>query len=369
MKQLEIDKPSSDPTRPTVRTPQSSKEGSKDRQAALSEEYSAIASAIGLIDRSFLTKVRLVGADALDLLQRISTNDLRSLEPGFGVQTVFTTEKGKVIDIGNLYRLRDSSIVLICHAPAERVVAWIQKFIIMEEVTLTDVTSVFSLYSVFGPQSEKALGLIGANHYGIQQPATVIEPKTEAYELIIGEAEPLSPGLDILVPVSSARALWKVLVDASARIGLMPCSLESLEIHRVERGFPAYGKELTEEVNPLEAGLQEFVSFTKGCYIGQEVMARLDTYKKLHKRLMGVVLFERAGTPAPGALVFAKGETIGRITSAVDSILLGRKIALAYIRSAWATANNRVEVNSPSGSIEGRLVNLPFHSSRNEPHV
>jgi glycine cleavage system aminomethyltransferase T len=75
-----------------------------------------------------------------------------------------------------------------------------------------------------------------------------------------------------------------------------------------------------------------------------------------------VVVVEGAGTPAPGALVSVRGETIGRITSAVDSVLLGRKIALAYVRSPWATADNRVEVDSPSGSIEGRLVNLPFHS-------
>jgi folate-binding protein YgfZ len=358
MKQVEIDKPSSDSARSTVRAPQSS----EDRQATLAEEYSAVASEIELIDRSFLTKVRLVGADALDLLQRISTNDLGNLQPGFGLQTVFTTEKGKVIDIANVYGLRDSSIVIICHAPAERVVRWIQKFIVMEDVTLTDVTSAFSLYSVFGPQAEKALALIGVNQHESQASGTVIETKTEAYELIIGEAEPLSPGLNILVPVSSAGALWKVLVDGGARIGLVPCSLESLEIHRVERGFPVYGKELTEEVNPLEAGLEKFVSFTKGCYIGQEVIARLDTYKKLQKHLMGVVLVERAGTPAPGALVVAKGETIGRITSAVDSILLGRRVALAYIRSAWATADSRVEVNTPSGPVEAQLVNLPFHS-------
>jgi folate-binding protein YgfZ len=362
MTQLKIDKPSSDSSRPTARLPQISNEALTDRQATLTEEHSAIASEVGLIDRSFLTKVRLVGADALDLLSRISTNDLGNLQLGFGVQTVFTTEKGKVIDIVSVYRLRDSSIMLICHAPAEGVVGWLQKFIIMEDVTVTDVTSAFSLYSVFGPRTEKALALIGVNHHELQGSGTIIETKTEANELIIGEAEPLSPGLNILVPVSSAGALWKVLVDAGARIGLVPSSPGSLEIHRVERGFPVYGKELNKEVNPLEAGLQKFVSFTKGCYIGQEVIARLDTYKKLQKHLMGVVLVERAGTPGPGAFIVAKGETIGRITSAVDSILLGRKIALAYIRSAWATADSRVEVNTLSGAVEGQLVNLPFHS-------
>jgi folate-binding protein YgfZ len=362
MKQLEIDKRSPGSHRPTVPVPHSSKEILRKHQSALAEEYSAIASEVGLIDRSFLTKVRLVGADALDLLRRISTNDLGNLQPGFGVQTVFTTEKGKVIDIANVYRLRDSSIMVICHAPPGRVVGWIQKFIIMEDVTLTDVTSAFSLYSTFGRRVEKALALIGVNYHDVEAPAAVVETKTEAYELIIGEAEPVWPGLNILVPVSSAGPLCNAMVDGGAQIGLMSCGLESLEIHRVEHGFPLYGKELTEEVNPLEAGLEKFVSFTKGCYIGQEVIARLDTYKKLQKRLMDVVLVRGAGSPAPGALVVAKGETIGRITSAVDSVLLGREIALANIRSAWATADCRAEVNSPSGPVEGRLVNLPFHS-------
>jgi folate-binding protein YgfZ len=362
MKQLEIDKPSSDSGPPILSTQQSSKEALTEHQATLIKEYSAIAFGVGLIDRSFLTKIRLVGADALDLLQRISTNDLGNLHPGFGVQTVLTTEKGKVIDLANVYRLRDSSIMVICHAPAERVVGWIQKFIIMEEAALTDVTSDLSLYSVFGPRAEKALALIGVNGRDSKAPGVVIETKTNGHELIIGEAEPMLPSLNILLPVSSAGCLWEEMVDRGAEISLVPCSLESLEIHRVEQGFPVYGKELTEEVNPLEARLEKFVSFTKGCYIGQEVIARLDTYKKLQKRLMGVVLVEGAGRPAPGALVLANGETAGRITSAVDSVLLGRKITLAYIRSASAIAGSEVEVNSPSGPVGGRLVNLPFHS-------
>jgi folate-binding protein YgfZ len=362
MKQLETDKPSSDSAQSTVRTLQNSKEALNDHRAALVEEYSAIASEVGLIDRSFLTKVRLVGADALDLLQRISTNDLATLQPGFGLQTVLTTEKGRVIDTATVYRLHDSSIMMICHAPPEMILGWIQKFIIMEDVTLTDVTSAFSLYSVFGPRAKKVVTLIGANGVGLQGNSGLIETNPEAFEVIIGEAEPVSSGLNILVPVPSSDFLWRTMVEGGTPIGLKTCSVESLEICRVEHGVPIYGKELTEEVNPLEAGLEKFVSFTKGCYIGQEVIARLDTYKKLQKRLMGVALVQSAESPAPGSLVAADGETIGRITSLVDSVLLGRKIALGYIRSGWTTVDSRVKVDSPSGAIEGRLVNLPFHS-------
>jgi hypothetical protein len=106
--------------------------------------------------------------------------------------------------------------MVICHAPPGRVVGWIQNFIIMEDVTLADVRSAFSLYPVFGPCVEKALALIGVNGHNFEAHVAVLETKIEAYELIIGEAEPVLTSLNILVPVSSAGPLWKVLVDGGA---------------------------------------------------------------------------------------------------------------------------------------------------------
>jgi folate-binding protein YgfZ len=285
------------------------------------------------------------------------------------LQTVLTTEKGRVIDLANVYRLRDSSIMVICHAPRDRILRWMQKFIIMEDVTLTDETSAYSLYSFFGPLIERVLAVIGGKTLQPHNIGKVTEIKTEGIELIIGAVEPVCTiGVNALVRACDAKGLWKLIFEPGTEIDLKVCSLDSLDIHRVERGFPAYGKELTEEVNPLEAGLERFVSFTKGCYIGQEVIARLDTYDKLKRKLMGLVLTEKASV-MPGASVTSNGETIGRITSVVDSVLVGGKIALAFIRSAWATHDATVEVGSESGPVTAHLIHLPFEARSYEPEL
>ncbi len=151
---------------------------------------------------------------------------------------------------------------------------------------------------------------------GINQPQSrafdsVIEVKVGGTDLVVGVAEPISASnVNILVPVAEAKNLWKRLVDDGARIGLQPCGIDALEIHRIESGFPVYGRELIEDVNPLEAGLERFVSLTKGCYIGQEVIARLDTYKKLQKRLMGLLLGDDSCV-VPGARVSVQERDVG----------------------------------------------------------
>jgi aminomethyltransferase len=165
--------------------------------------------------------------------------------------------------------------------------------------------------------------------------------------------------VNFLVPVDDAEAVWKKLIDGDPPAGVQPCSLGALEIHRIERGFPVYGKELTEDVNPLEAGLERFVSFTKGCYIGQEVIARLDTYKKLQKRLVGLLLDENA-VVRQGARVTAQGNEVGWVTSAAQSPRLNRTIALAYVRSAWAVPNTGLDMATESGAQEAQVVQLPF---------
>ncbi len=126
-------------------------------ELSLTEQYSVLASRVGLVDRSWLTKLKLVGKDSVDLLQRLSTNDLKAFASGSCLHTVLTTEKARVIDLVTLYHLSDSEIILICHAPRERVFSWIERFIIMEDVSLFDMTEAYSMFSLFGPDVEKAL--------------------------------------------------------------------------------------------------------------------------------------------------------------------------------------------------------------------
>lgn len=327
---------------------------------SLSEQYSTLASHVGLVDRSSLTKLKLVGKDSVDLLQRLSRNDLSTVPRGSCVHTILTTERGRVIDLITLYHLSDSVLISICHAPRKRVFSWIERFIVMEDVALEDITSEYSLVSLFGPGLEKILPVIGLNQPLTKIVDSVVETKVGGSQLAVGGAEPVSRfNVIILIPAADAHTLWRKLVEDGSQVGLEPCSINALEVQRIEHGFPVYGRELTEEVNPLEAGLERFLSFTKGCYIGQEVLARLDTYKKLQKRLVGMLLNDKAAV-TQGARVTCQGNNLGWVTSAVDSLLLNRTIALAYIRSAWTAPNTRVDVATKSGIQNAQVVQLPF---------
>lgn len=328
--------------------------------SSLAEQYWVLASHVGLVDRSWLTKLRLLGKDSVDLLQRLSTNDLKVFLPGSCAQTVLTTEKGRVIDFVTLYRLSQSDVILICHAPRERVFNWIEKFIIMEDVNLSDMTEAYSVFSLFGPGVEKVLATVGLNHSEFGVSNSAVEVKVGELELVVGGAEAMAESsANILVPVDDADSIWRKLFDEGPPAGLRALGNDALEIHRVERGFPVHGRELTEDVNPLEAGLERFVSFTKGCYIGQEVIARLDTYKRLQKRLVGL-RFANNCTVRQGARVTVQGNDVGWVTSAAQSLRINRTIALAYVGSAWAVPGKSVEIQTESGMQEAQVVQLPF---------
>jgi folate-binding protein YgfZ len=329
-------------------------------ELSLKRQHGALTSTAGLVDRSGLTKLKLVGKDSVDLLQRLSTNELRSFLQGSCIHTVLTTEKGRVIDLVTLYHLVDSEVILICHAPRERVFSWIDRFIIMEDVSLFDVTEAYMVFSLFGPDTEKVLPIIGINAAHRQRLNSVIEVKVGGMALIVGPAEPIcASAVNILVPIANAGNVWNRLLDDGRRVGLRLCGIDALEIQRIECGFPIYGRELTEDVNPLEAGLVRFVSFTKGCYIGQEVIARLDTYRKIQKRLVGLRLANGCNV-AQGARISAQGNDVGWVTSAAQSSHQNRTIALAYLRSAWAAPNTSVHVANESGTHKAQVVKLPF---------
>ena len=150
--------------------------------------------------------------------------------------------------------------------------------------------------------------------------------------------------------------MWLDLADR----GAVPIGETAAEAVRVEQGMPCYGREMGEDYNPHEAGLLPFISFDKGCYIGQEVVVRLNTYRKVQKRLMGVAF--DGERPELDSLVEADGKQVGFITSVADSPALGKPLALAYVRTAHAEAGLAVKVRSSSRTTSGVTLELPLCS-------
>ena len=317
-------------------------------------EYTAAREASALLDRSAFGRLRVTGADALDLLNRLSTNKLIDLQPGHGAGTVLTTNKGRILDLLVVANFGEELLVITSPGTQDRVIEWIDLYTFGEDITVEDVTQSASLLSVVGPQAADALGETVAG----LEPFDSTDVELGGRPLKVVRTDALGvPGYDVVAPAEHAASVWLDLADR----GAVPIGELAAEAVRVEQGVPRYGREMGEDYNPLEAGLLPFISFDKGCYIGQEVVVRLNTYRKVQKRLMGIAL--DGDSPESDALVEAEGAQVGFLTSVVDSPALGRPLALAYVRRAHAEAGVAVEVRSGNRAVAGVTLELPLSSS------
>lgn len=238
----------------------------------------------------------LKGREARDLLQRISTNDLKALDSG-PVTTVLTNEKGRIVDVITVILLNEQ-VLLVAGTSTDVSIpeTWINRFIIMENVVVERANSDFS--HVLLPGRSKATGRAGRVEF--------VDPW----------------GLHILVPVTAREQTENDPIHNLEEIGST-----DLEIYRIAKGIPRWGVELTENHNPLEAGLHSLISWTKGCYVGQEVIARLDTYKKVQQYLVTCIL---PGTWTDLSRIYLGQDEVGRLTSLAQ--WENKTYGLGYVR-------------------------------------
>ncbi len=288
---------------------------------ALLERGRACAVEIG----SEILEVR--GKDGLDLLQRISTNDLSATGKGSWTQTILTNEKGRMIDVIWVGKSQENVLFVVSAvAGAEKVMRWIEKFVIMEEIEIHLVNDRFTHILLFG----SAEGF----------------PKTE---YIAFEEQGNRVGLrHCLVKKGDTTGF----VDSLKTNGVALASRADLEEFRIKSGSPLSPHEVNEDVNPLEAGLSGLISWTKGCYVGQEVIARLDTYKKVQKKLVRLVASARPShLPAP--IRNSKGGECGKLTSVTMSAPF---MALGYVLSGQMRGGEKLSVQDDGNNIELSFV-------------
>lgn len=249
--------------------------------------------------------VEVSGAERIDLLQRLSTNDLLSLNKTNAVtSTVFTTEKGRVVDWSWLLALDETLMLRTSPGRGARVAEWIDKFTIMEDVSTKIVTESWRHVVVHGPGSMAACGVEVAEHGATPADGGYWWRGLAAY----GER------LEGLLPSEQADAVVARAQAAGAEIA----TAHDLEMVRLRAGVPSPGHEFHDEVNPLELRLKSAVSWTKGCYVGQEVIARMDSYDKVARYLMGFegdAPSELNVNAAAGSKLSRDESALGRVTS------------------------------------------------------
>jgi folate-binding protein YgfZ len=301
-----------------------------------------------LVDRSSLARILSRGTDTLGFLNRVSTADLRDLPPGSGMTTVLTSAKGRIVERLFVHHLAPGEVLLVGGSgTAVRTLEHLRRYIFREEMELSDLTAATCQLTLLGPRASEVLERRGWPH-----PAAfgVVEVKHEGTSLqVLGQDGLTGEGASIVAPVQAAGALWDVLAADVRAAGGRPAGDWALESYRIERGLPASGHELTEEHNPLEAGLWEAVSFSKGCYVGQEVVARLRTYDKIARSLVALELPAGASLPQTPAPLFSEGREVGTLTSVV--LPPGRPAAtgLGYVKRREIVESLELQLGAPGG--------------------
>ncbi|MBW4470291.1 MAG: folate-binding protein [Stenomitos rutilans HA7619-LM2] len=309
----------------------------------------AARSGVAVCDRTHWGRIQLTGADRLNFLHNQSTNDFKRLKPGQGCDTVFVTSTARTIDLATAYILEDAVLVLVSPNRHEQLLKWLDRYIFFgDQVTLTNVTEQTASFSLIGSKSSSLLKQLGieipANtSYGSHWLTTLAG---QPVRIGVGSGLALE-GYTLTTDNVAAAPLWTVLVET----GATPLGDRVWERLRIEQGRPAPDHELTEDYNPLEAGLWQTISFDKGCYIGQETIARLDTYKGVKQQLWGIRLKHSV---APGTPITLQEEKVGMLTSSTETAQ--GAFGLAYIRTKAGGAGLQVQV----GETGGEVVDVPF---------
>ncbi len=289
--------------------------------------------------------LKATGGDALDLLNRLSTNKVDHLRPGHWAPTVLTSDRGRIVDLLSVVHAGEWIWLLTSPGQQQPVIQWLDKYTIMEDLEVADVSAATAIIALAGGGAAAALGLDdgGEPEYlpGKQYPAPAVS--VGGWEAL-AVSRPLGrlPCRLLVAPGEGAPAI----VAALAAAGATEANADEWESLRVGSGSPAFGSEMGEPYNPLEAGLIGAIDFTKGCYIGQEVIARLDSYRRVQKRL-AVLSFSPGSDATAGASLALEGRTAGTVTSLCRAPG-GELRGLGYVRTAAAVPGQTLELQAPA---------------------
>ncbi len=309
-----------------------------------------------LFDRSHWGRIRLTGADRVRFLHNQTTNNIEQLSAGEGCHSVFVTSTGRTIDLATVYASADSLLAVVSPGMTQQLYDWMDRYIFFsDKVTLTDESEDTFLFTVVGEGCDQLARSLGAEAL-IDQDAfthqTIALPDLEADSpetalRIACDGELAIPGYTLWGPLSQADAACQAILSAGIAAG----TDEEWESLRIQQGRPAPAKELTDDDNPLEAGLWHGISFEKGCYIGQETIARLNTYKGVKKRLWGLALDRLVPT---GTDISLDGKTVGKLTSLTETE--AGFFGLGYLRTKAGGQELDVEIEGAKATVRA----VPF---------
>lgn len=327
-------------------------------------EYQAVRKRIGLADFSFRGKISVTGKDRVSFLHNLLTNDIKSLGLGDGCYAALLSAAGKVLVDFNVYVFANFILLDTELGYEKKVFELLQKFIITEDVKLSDVTEQFAHAALLGKRSEVLAQALFPGHFpDFAEFHHANFHLGDSDVILIRQSRSGAKGFHLLIPAGKADRVAERVLLVGKLYGLAPIGFGTAEIIRMEAGIPRYGIDVDENVSLGEAALDDLAtSETKGCYPGQEVVARTKTYGGLQRKLIGLT-FQKGPLPAAGDKIVtsdAAEKEIGWITSACASPALEKGIALGYLAKGYFEKSIEVRIKSRGNTLPAVTDPQPF---------
>ncbi|XP_009104262.1 putative transferase At1g60990, chloroplastic isoform X2 [Brassica rapa] len=323
------------------------------------EALDAFDNGVVVVDLSHFGRIRVSGDDRLHFLHNQTTANFECLNEGQGCDTVFVTPTARTIDIAHAWIMKNAIMLMVSPTTCQSIIEMLNKYIFFaDKVDIKDITKQTCLFALAGPKcnqimSKLNLGDLIGQPYGKHQHYTF-----DGMPITVGVGSLISDeGFTMLMSPAGAVSVWKTLLSE----GAVPMGSEAWEKLRVLQGRPAPERELSKEFNVLEAGLWNSISLNKGCYKGQETIARLITYDGIKQRLCGLELSAQA---EPGSTITFDGKKVGKLTSYTRGRNGSSHFGLGYIKKQAASVGTTVTIGE---DISGIVAEVPYLSRQHPP--
>ncbi|XP_048601755.1 putative transferase At1g60990, chloroplastic isoform X2 [Brassica napus] len=310
------------------------------------EALDAFDNGVVVVDLSHFGRIRVSGDDRVHFLHNQTTANFECLSTGQGCDTVFVTPTARTIDIAHAWIMKNAIMLMVSPTTCQSIIEMLNKYIFFaDKVEIKDITKQTCLFALAGPKCNQPYGK--HQHYSFDG-----MPITVGVRSLISDE-----GFTMLMSPGGAVSVWKTLLSE----GAVPMGSEAWEKLRVLQGRPAPERELSKEFNVLEAGLWNSISLNKGCYKGQETIARLITYDGIKQRLCGLELSAQA---EPGSTITFDGKKVGKLTSYTRGRNGSSHFGLGYIKKQAASVGTTVTIGE---DISGIVAEVPYLSRQHPP--
>lgn len=324
------------------------------------EEHKCVREAVGVFDVSHMGEFSVKGPKALDLIQKIVSNDASKLFDGKVQYACFPNETGGIVDDLLIYKIADNDYMLVVNAGnIDKDWAWVNKFNDMG-VELENLSDQLSLFAVQGPKAVAAIQKLTEVNVGAMEYYTFTKATFAGIEDVIVSATGYTGagGFEIYVANKDARKAWDAIFEAGAEFGIKPIGLGARDTLRLEKGYCLYGNDIDDTTSPIEAGLGWVTKFTKEFTNSAALLKQKE--EGVSRKLIGFKMIERGIPRSHYEIVDASGAKIGEVTSGTQSPMLGYGIGMAYVKPAFSKPGDEIFIQIRDKQLKAEVVKFPF---------